>query len=206
MSTLLLAILLGIGLAYFAIQNTNSVNIAFAGTVFSGIPLYLLTLGALFAGILISWLFNLADWFSASMKLKARDNQLQETHRNLEDLRHQLSKLEGENTNLRNDVIKLKDRENFLRQQHQTILREQQQQQGPRPEVPVQEMSKEQQPVFLNPNDSKNYVHYAHDVRADIREQDRMEQQQQYDLSDPFRTEYPVKEPSFWDKVKSRIK
>lgn len=101
MSTLLLSIVLGIFFAIFAVQNNAAVPVRMFGLELIGIPLYLVALGALFIGILVSSFFNIADWIYASSKIRSRESKLRDNEKIVNRLNQRISDLESENSSLR---------------------------------------------------------------------------------------------------------
>jgi len=55
MLVLLVGVIFGLAIAYFATQNTTPVTIHIAQYAFEG-PLYLVVMGSLFVGLLIAWI------------------------------------------------------------------------------------------------------------------------------------------------------
>lgn len=106
MFTLLILILFGGIAAYFATQNTQAVSITLASSVFSNIPLYVIVLGAMFIGILVSYLISLVSSFSSSLTIFNKESKLKETKKELAELTKRIHHLELENTELKTELHK----------------------------------------------------------------------------------------------------
>ena len=100
MITLILAVLFGLGFAYFATQNTTPVTIGL-GDYATTIPTYVLVLGALIFGIFIAALLGMINQFSSALAIFDKNHQLKKTEAQVEDLKDQIAMLEIENDKLR---------------------------------------------------------------------------------------------------------
>jgi uncharacterized integral membrane protein len=107
MLTLIATVILGIGAAYFATQNPGYTDISLAGYSYH-LPLYLLVLGSLLLGLLVSSLVQLGSFLSSSFILRSKDGQLKNNQKSLDFLRDSVHALELENARLRskdNEII-----------------------------------------------------------------------------------------------------
>lgn len=102
MITLLLAVILGIGFALFASQNTAMTMVQF-GESFLQIPIYLIALGFLMLGIFLAGILSLMNQLSSAATLWNRESALKKTNATVVDLKHAIAKLEAENEELRED-------------------------------------------------------------------------------------------------------
>jgi len=71
-----LAIIFGLFFTVFATQNTQTVNLVFGELTVPQIPLYIVILGSLLLGVIISWIFNLFDNISAFFILNRKEKTL----------------------------------------------------------------------------------------------------------------------------------
>lgn len=101
MFALILLVIFGLGMAYFATQNTGVVHILLGSFLFSGIPLYVIVIGALLLGIFISWLISMTDSISTSLTIHGKEHDLKKAQEKIE-------KLEGENHTLSVEIARLK--------------------------------------------------------------------------------------------------
>lgn len=113
MLTLIIMVLLGIGFAYFAAQNTTAVDIQLAHYQLPTIPLYILALGSLLLGIFISWIISLANGVSSLFLRYQKDSKIKDKESTIEKLTARLHKVELENAKLKgeNPEIQQEERE-----------------------------------------------------------------------------------------------
>jgi hypothetical protein len=134
MFALIVLIIFGLGMAYFATQNTGVVHILIGSYLITGIPIYVIAIGAILLGVFISWLISMIDSFSSSMILHGKDSALKEARKNID-------KLQEENRELTIEIANLKG------------------QKGVREEV--EEEKKEQESVLPRPS---LFPHFRHNV------------------------------------------
>lgn len=103
MLNLILVILFGIGIAYFAAQNTLSVPIKFLNYSYPGVPLYLVALGFLLFGIVISSFINLIDHVATFFSIHGKDTALNNANKKIENLQKENEKLIHENEHLKKE-------------------------------------------------------------------------------------------------------
>ena len=95
MLAIFLAVIFGLGVGYFATENTTPVALRFGEFVVENVPLYLVAVGSLLAGLIIAWLFYLARSVTGSMTTfsKARDTNTT-IERGMADLDYRVRELE----------------------------------------------------------------------------------------------------------------
>lgn len=101
MFTLVFAIVFGIGLALFAIQNTNGVTITFANIPFSNIPLWVIVVGSLLVGLIFASYFNAINIVSSRFKLHDKDKSIKGADKKIADLKDEIRSLKAENSTLK---------------------------------------------------------------------------------------------------------
>lgn len=101
MFVLVVLVLFGIGGAFFATQNTQTVSITLANYFLRGVPLYLIVLGSLLLGFIVSWLISLVDVVSSAFKNHGKDSALKEAHKQVAELTKRVHQLELENERLK---------------------------------------------------------------------------------------------------------
>ncbi len=104
MLTLIFVVVFGLVFGYFATQNTMAVTINFWQYTVPGIPLYLVTLVSLAAGLLITTFVDLIKSIFASLALSKKETLLQKSKEEVTDLVKRVHKLELENTKLRTEL------------------------------------------------------------------------------------------------------
>ncbi len=100
MLAFIFTVLFSVGIAYFATQNTSSLTLYLGSYAWSGIPIYLLVLGSLLAGLLFSLIFQILHNISSSLTLKKKENALKEERKANVELTKKIHQLELENTKL----------------------------------------------------------------------------------------------------------
>lgn len=103
MFALILLIIFGLGVAFFATQNTGLVHIVIANYLITGVPLYIIVVGSLLLGVFISWLVSLVDWLSSTIALRWKDAQTNRSDKRMQELQQQVYDLEVENARLKGE-------------------------------------------------------------------------------------------------------
>ena len=98
--TLFFAVLFGLVLAFFAIQNTGNVTIVLAGAPIPGIPLWLVVVVSILIGLVTASYFNVVNIVSSAFKLHSKNETLKSADSEIAGLRHENQRLKGENEGL----------------------------------------------------------------------------------------------------------
>ncbi len=101
MLVLIVGVIFGIAIGYFATENTTPVTIRIAEYVFEEVPLYLVIMGSLFVGLFISWILYVARSVSSSVTIYGKEHAAKKAMRTAADLELRVLELEAENANLR---------------------------------------------------------------------------------------------------------
>ncbi len=100
MLAILLAVIFGLGVGYFATENTVPVALRLGDFVIENVPLYLVAVGSLLVGLVIAALFYAARSFTGSTTLgKERDTSMLE--RDMANLKYRVNELETANNHVR---------------------------------------------------------------------------------------------------------
>jgi uncharacterized integral membrane protein len=99
MASLIVIVILGLGFAYFASQNTAPIIVNVLGNSF-GLPIYLVVLGSLLLGLLVSGIINAFDSLSSMFEIHNRDTKIKQKEQTVEQLSRQVHDLEMENARL----------------------------------------------------------------------------------------------------------
>ncbi|HWP58474.1 MAG TPA: LapA family protein [Candidatus Acidoferrales bacterium] len=110
MFVLILGVIFGLGIAYFATQNTTPVTIHFANYMLEQVPLYLVIVGSLFAGLLIAWILYVARCVSSRVAIYEKDTAVRRARQTAADLEQRVRELEAENERLKRAHISLAER------------------------------------------------------------------------------------------------
>jgi lipopolysaccharide assembly protein A len=100
MATLIVTVLMGLALAYFATFNTQAVSINLANNLLV-VPLYMLVIVSILIGLLVSAIISSIDSISSAFALKSRDSQIRQKEKTVEALEQRIHDLEIENAKLK---------------------------------------------------------------------------------------------------------
>ncbi len=103
MVVLIVGVIFGIAIGYFATQNTTPVTIHVGEYAFADIPLYLVMVGSLFVGVVVSAVLYLAKTVSSRATIYGKDYAARRARRMAADLEQRVHELEAENVHLRSD-------------------------------------------------------------------------------------------------------
>lgn len=110
MLSLIILIVFGIGVAFFAGQNTQLTSIVAGPYGLQNIPLYSVVLGAMLFGIFVSWLISLVGFVSTSMTLRGKEGRIRDAEAQNHKLVDRVHALELENERLRGDTKVIEER------------------------------------------------------------------------------------------------
>ena len=97
MLVLLVGIIFGLAIGYFATQNTTPVTIQVAEYAFKEVPLYVVIVGSLFVGLFIAWILYFARSVSSTLAIHGRDHALKRARQTTADLELRVQELQAEN-------------------------------------------------------------------------------------------------------------
>ena len=100
MASLIILLISGLLLAYFAIQNAQLVTITLANTPFSDIPMYLVVIVSLLIGIVLSWLVLLPGAVSSSLAIFNKNRTITSGNKEADNLHKRITQLEQDNEKL----------------------------------------------------------------------------------------------------------
>lgn len=103
MLTLIAVVLMSFLFAYFSTQNTGGVSLHLGNSTWRNVPLYLIALGSLLIGVIISWLISLVDILSSKLTLLGKDSTIKQTKHTIGDLTKKVHQLELENAKLESE-------------------------------------------------------------------------------------------------------
>jgi len=103
MLILVIGVIFGLAIGYFATQNTTPVTIQVAQYAFKEVPLYLVIVGSLFVGLFIAWILYFARSVSSRLAIYGRDHALKKARQMAADLELRVQELRAENAQLRTD-------------------------------------------------------------------------------------------------------
>lgn len=103
MFALIVLIVFGIMVAFFATQNTQQVSIVIASNQLTGIPMYFVVLGAMLFGILVSFIINIVNSIVSSLTIHDKNNVIKESKKESSELARRVHELELENEKLKGE-------------------------------------------------------------------------------------------------------
>ena len=106
MLTLVITVILGLGFALFATQNTGPVSIYVGDNTLSNIPLYLVILLSIVFTLLLSGFIYLLRSLSSSLTISEKEEDIKKKKEELAEVTKQAHKLELENTKLKAELGK----------------------------------------------------------------------------------------------------
>lgn len=101
MLVLIFAIVFGLGLAFFATQNTNGVTITLANIPLPDTPLWTIVVVSILIGIVSASFFNVVNIISSALKLHGKDTAIKGADKTIADLKSEIQSLKVENASLR---------------------------------------------------------------------------------------------------------
>ena len=96
MFVLLVAVISGIAIAYFGMQNISPVTIRFNEFVWNDVPLYLVIVGSLLVGLFMAAILYFARSLSSSLTIYNKDRAMKKTKHTVADLEQRVRELEAE--------------------------------------------------------------------------------------------------------------
>ncbi len=101
MFALIVLFIFGIGVAYFGTQNTQTISVTLANYNLNGIPVYVIVLGSLLLGFIISWIISLVDVISSAFKIRGKESSIKDANKQIANLTKTVHQLELENERLK---------------------------------------------------------------------------------------------------------
>jgi uncharacterized integral membrane protein len=101
MIEIILYIIFGIGSAYFATQNAQTVTLHIASYTYKGIPLYMIILVSLLIGLIFSWIVITVRTLSNSLRMREKELLLKEIKKKNAEIIKELHQLQLENSELK---------------------------------------------------------------------------------------------------------
>lgn len=97
MLSILLSVCLGLAIGYFATQNTVPVSLQFGEFALDNVPLYVVAVGSLLAGLLIGWIFS----FGRTLTTFGSERQVRKDDQNMATLERRVRDLEADNAHVK---------------------------------------------------------------------------------------------------------
>ncbi len=103
MESLILLIVFGLGVAYFATENTATVHILLGNYLLQGIPMYIVVVGSILLGVFISWLVSFVNNFSSYFAIHGKEAALKKSHEEITNLQQEKHDLQLELAHLKGE-------------------------------------------------------------------------------------------------------
>ncbi len=103
MTAIFLSVIFGLGIGYFATQNTSPVTIHMGELILEEVPLYLVTLGSLLLGLFIAWIFYFARTLSSRLTIYGSESALKKAKQVVAELEIRIRGLEAANSRMQAD-------------------------------------------------------------------------------------------------------
>lgn len=103
MFALIVLFIFGIGVAFFATQNTQAISLTFANYSLNSIPLYIIVLVSLLLGFAVSWIISLVDVISSAFKIHGKEGTIKNANKQIAELTKKVHQLELENEKLKGE-------------------------------------------------------------------------------------------------------
>ena len=104
MLVLLVAVISGIAIAYFGMQNISPVTIRLNEYVWNDVPLYLVIVGSVLVGLFMAGILYFARSVSSTLTIYGKDRAMKKTKHRVADLEQRVYELEAEKAQLESTV------------------------------------------------------------------------------------------------------
>jgi len=101
---LILAVLIGLGLTFFANQNPQTVAITIGNLSWAAVPLYLVVTLSLLTGLLVACVFGIINSITSSINLFGKDIKINKTNKINQELSNKIDDLKIENEKLKQQI------------------------------------------------------------------------------------------------------
>lgn len=101
MATLIVTVLLGSVIAFFATQNTEVISLSFLNYSLKDIPVYIVIVGALLVGLFLSWIISLINGITTGFAMMGKESAIKDYKKENTELLKKIHQLELENTRLK---------------------------------------------------------------------------------------------------------
>lgn len=104
MLTMIWIVVLAIGFAIFATQNTISIPLALGSYVIPDLPLYIVIGVTLLLGLFMSAIISFLNSIAVAFQLHGKDSAIKDSNRSISDLTNKVHHLEVENAQLKGEL------------------------------------------------------------------------------------------------------
>lgn len=100
MIALLLTILIGLGIAFFSLNNTSGMTITIGDFTYSHIPLFVLTVSTYLLGLVLAWIIEVPQSIATAFQIVGLGRKISSGNKTIVQLQGKIKKLETENSKL----------------------------------------------------------------------------------------------------------
>lgn len=100
MEAIILAVLIGLGIAFFATQNTQGITVHLINYSWKAVPIYVVMACSLLLGLMLAWILSVAQSLSSYFSLHKKDDKIKQANKTIAELTKQVHNLELENAKL----------------------------------------------------------------------------------------------------------
>ena len=101
MLVLFVAVISGVAIAYFGMQNISPVTIRLNEYVWDDVPLYLVIVGSLFIGLFMAWILSFVRSVSSTLTIFGKDRAMKKAIHTVADLQQRVDELEAEKARIK---------------------------------------------------------------------------------------------------------
>lgn len=101
MFSLILIVCIGLGIAFFSQQNTQTVSLTIGNYAFSPIPVYLVSIVSMLVGLFVAWILSLMDFFSTTLLLRRKDSVISRELKRIGQYEKEVAALKHQNAVLK---------------------------------------------------------------------------------------------------------
>lgn len=109
MATLIVTVLFGLVIAFFAIQNTATISLNFLNYTIPSIPSYIVIVGALLVGLFFSLIISFVNDITTGFTMRGKDSKIKDYKKENTEYLKRIHQLEIENTRLNANTNTLED-------------------------------------------------------------------------------------------------
>ena len=103
MLSLIVLFLFGLGVAFFALQNTAGVMVNFGNMHIAGMPLFAVVVGSILFGLFISWMISLIDGVFSAVSMHGKNATIHDYQKTVNRLQERIHNLEIDNAKLQGE-------------------------------------------------------------------------------------------------------
>lgn len=103
MLSLIFLLVIGTGITYLSLQNTEVVTLTFMDYTFADLPIYSVIIGSLLTGIVLAYSISFINSISTYMLIRTQHKKIGKERKEVAELTKRVHQLELENVGLKNE-------------------------------------------------------------------------------------------------------